>query len=130
MPVRVELVADAISDLEGLVASGNVARFLAKLVRLEEIGKDAGQPLGHQLVGLRKIVVGDRNWRIVFKMNANDTVATVWVIGDRNDSACYEDAVRRLKALGDSNPEVSGLATVILSVMSRRSGKKKGKKKR
>jgi mRNA interferase RelE/StbE len=130
MPVRVELVADAVADLEELVASGNIRLFLAKLVRLEEVGKDAGQPLGNQLVGFRKIVVGDRNWRIVFKINAADTLATVWVIGDRDDSACYEDAVRRLKEMGDSRPDATALSSVLLSVMDRRFGKKKAKKKK
>jgi len=103
--------------------------FLNKLVRLEEVGKEVGHPLGNQLTGLRKIIVGDRNWRIVFKMNPEDTVATVWVIGDRNDSACYEDAVRRLQAIGNSRPEVAGVSSVILSMMERRSKKKRGKKR-
>lgn len=130
MPVRVELVADAVADLEGLVASGNLRLFLAKLLRLEEVGKDAGQPLGNQLTSLRKIVVGDRNWRIIFKVNSDDTLATVWVIGDRSDSACYQDAVQRLKEAGDSRPDASGLTSVLLSVLDRRSGKKKPKKRK
>ncbi|HEV2013365.1 MAG TPA: type II toxin-antitoxin system RelE/ParE family toxin [Candidatus Dormibacteraeota bacterium] len=125
MAIRFELVADAVSDLEALVASGNIRLFLVKLVRLEGVGKDAGQPLGNQLTGLRKIVVGDRNGRIIFKMNTEDTVATVWVIGDRNDSECYEDAVRRLKEAGDSQPDASGLASVVLSVMGRRFARRK-----
>src|SRR2546423_11286979 len=128
MPVRVELVADAFTDLDGLVASGNIMQFLAKLVRLEEMGKDAGLPLGSTLTGLRKITVGDRNWRMVFKMNAEDTVATVWVIGDRNDSACYEQAVRRLQSAG-SRPEAVGFSAVILSILQRRLKKKKSKRK-
>jgi mRNA interferase RelE/StbE len=130
MPVRVELVADAVDDLEGLAASGNLRLFLAKLVRLEEVGKDAGQTLGNQLTGCRKIVVGDRNWRIIFRINADDTVAPVWVIGDRDDSACYEDAVRRLKAIGDSRPDATALASVLLSVVDRRFGRKKAKRKK
>jgi mRNA interferase RelE/StbE len=129
MPVRVELVADAARDLDGLVASGNIMSFLSKLVDLERGGKDAGRPLGGNLTGLRKITVGDRNWRIVFKMNTEDTVATVWVIGDRNDSECYEQTVQRLKTFGDSRPEVVGFAAVMLSVMERRVKKKKGKKR-
>ena len=57
--------------------------FFAKLVRLEEVGKDAGQPLGGPMADRRKIVVGDRNRRIIFTMNEDETVARVWVIGDR-----------------------------------------------
>lgn len=96
MPVRVELIAEAVGDLARSAASGNLPRFLKKLIRLEEVGKDAGLPLGRGLTGWRKIVVGDRDWRIIFTMNADEMVATVWVIGDRDDSACYEDAERRL----------------------------------
>jgi mRNA interferase RelE/StbE len=128
MPVRVELVTDAFADLDGLVASGNIMQFLGKLVRLEELGKNAGLPLGSTLTGLRKITVGDRNWRIIFKMNPEDTVATVWVIGDRNDSACYEETVRRLQSAG-SRPEAVGFSAVILSILQRRLTKKKAKKK-
>jgi len=62
-------------------------------------------------------------------MNAEDTVATVWVIGDRNDSECYQQTARRLQAVGDSRPEVVGFAAVMLSVMERRVKKKKAKKK-
>jgi mRNA interferase RelE/StbE len=130
MPIRVELVADAIADLEGLATSGNIRLFLAKLVRLEAVGKDAGQPLRSELTGLRKIVVGNRDWRIIFRMNTDDTVATVWVIGDRNDSECYQEAVRRLRQAEQSKPEISGFAAVILSVLDQRSSKKAKKKKR
>lgn len=125
MPVRVELVADAVADLENIAASGDLRQFLVKLVRLEAVGKDAGEPLRFELTGLRKIVVGDRNWRIIFKMSTDDTVATVWVIGDRDDSACYAEAVRRLREVENSQPEIHGFAGVVLSVLDQRKQKKK-----
>jgi mRNA interferase RelE/StbE len=98
MPGHVEVMVEAIGDLRGYAATGNLPLFFKKLLRLEEVGQDAGLPLGHNLAGWRKIVVGDRNWRIVFRMNAEATIATVWEIGDRDDAACYDEAQRRLTA--------------------------------
>lgn len=128
MPVRVELSSDAVGDLGRYATSSNIALFLAKLVRLEEVGKDAGVPLGGGLVGWRKIVVGDRDWRIIFTMNPDENVATVWVIGDRADAECYEQAARRLAQLGEDRPEAASLATVMLDLVRRRSSGRKRKK--
>jgi mRNA interferase RelE/StbE len=127
MPVRVELSSDAVDDLQRYAHSGNLALFLAKLVRLEEAGKDAGVPLGGGLVGWQKIVVGDRNWRIIFTMSSDETVAQVWVIGDRADAECYEEAARRLARLGKERPEAASLATVMLDLVRKRGGEKKKK---
>ena len=66
MPVRVELMAEAFADLVRYAQTGNLPLFLKKLIRLEDVGRDAGLPLGRGLTGWRKIVVGDRNWRIIF----------------------------------------------------------------
>ena len=57
MPIRVELIDEAIADLVRYAESGNLPLFLKKLLRLEEVGKDAGQSLGGNLTGWRKIVV-------------------------------------------------------------------------
>jgi mRNA interferase RelE/StbE len=89
----------------------------AKLVRLEEEGPQVGQPLRGDLQGFRKIVVGDRDWRIIFRTNPAETVATVWVIGDRADSECYGEAVRRVTALGQRQPEVASLAAAIVRIL-------------
>ena len=88
MAVRVELIEEAAEDVAHYASTGNLALFLTKLLRLEEVGKDAGFPLGRNLTGWRKIVVGDRDWRITFGMNHDDTIATIWVIGDREDAQC------------------------------------------
>ncbi|MGI8913738.1 MAG: type II toxin-antitoxin system RelE family toxin [Chloroflexota bacterium] len=127
MPVRVELTNEAMDDLRRYVASGNLRQFLAKLVRLEDVGKDAGLPLGRGLTGWRKIVVGDRNWRIVFSMNASDTVATVWVIGDREDGECYDEAMRRLAKHRAGDAESSSLATIIFRLMQARQERRGGR---
>jgi len=116
MPVRVELIDEAAEDLVRYSHSGNLPLFLKKLIRLEEIGEDAGLALGKGLAGWRKIVVGDRNWRIIFSTNPEKTVATVWVIGDRDDSECYEVAQRRVQAAGRLQPHAASLAAVLFQL--------------
>lgn len=127
MAVRVELIDEAVEDLVRYAETGHLTLFLKKLIRLEEVGNDAGLPLGRGLTGWRKIVVGDRNWRIIFTTDPQETVATVWVIGDRDDSVCYEDAQRRVRALGKAHPEAASLAAVMfqLTQMQRAARRKK-----
>jgi mRNA interferase RelE/StbE len=99
MAVRVEVIPEVVDDLEKVKQTGRIREFLAKLVRLEDEGSEVGEPLGHRgetnLTGWRKIVVGDRNWRIVFQMTSPE-VAMVGVIGDRADAACYLELAKRL----------------------------------
>lgn len=73
MPVRVELTDDAVNDLRDRYRDGTLPVCLAKLVRLEDVGEAAGVPLGGELTGFRKIVVGDRTWRVIFRMNPGRT---------------------------------------------------------
>jgi mRNA interferase RelE/StbE len=129
MPVRVEFLRQAADDLLGYGASGNLTLFLKKLVRLEEVGKAAGQPLGGSLTGYRKIVVGDRNWRIIFTVDPAETVATVLVIGDRDDAACYDEATRRVRALGASKPAAVSLAAVMLELSESRKAEKRSRRR-
>ena len=116
MAVRVEITRAAAEDLRSYLRSGNVTSFAKKLLRLEEIGEDAGQPLRGNLTGWRKIVVGDRNWRILFAMSADKTVATVWVVGDRDDAECYRIAERRLAEAASGSPTTASLATVMFDL--------------
>ncbi len=120
MPVRVELIDDAIEDLVRYHQTDIFPRLLAKLVRLEEVGKEAGIPLGRGLVGWRKIVVGDRDWRIIFTLDTQETVATVWVIGDREDADCYEQAEGRVQALAGNQPHAVSLAAVMFTISQTR----------
>lgn len=122
MPTRVALIAEAVEDLTGYARSGNLLLFLKKLVRLEQVGEDAGLPLGRGLTGYRKIVVGDRDWRIVFRMSDDGRSAFVVVVGDRDDAACYEIASRRMERYQGSLPSDFSLAEAMLQLMQ--SGKR------
>jgi len=103
-----------VDDLVRYATSGNLPLFLNKLLRLGEVGRDAGLPLGRGLAGWRKIVVGDRDWRIVFATNRDETVATVWAIGDRNENRSLSSKMIREADLNisfarsDTNPDVRG----------------------
>jgi mRNA interferase RelE/StbE len=130
MPVRVQFIRQAFDDLVAYAATGNLALFLKKLLRLEEVGKDAGQPLGGSLVGWRKIVVGDRNWRIVFQIDHDETAATILVIGDREDAACYAEAQRRLEALGRTQPETISLAAAMFQISQGERAAKRARRRR
>jgi mRNA interferase RelE/StbE len=130
MPIRVELIDEAVADLVRYAQFGNLPLFLKKLLRLEDVGKDAGLPLGGSLTGWRRIVVGDRNWRIIFTMDSDETTATVWVIGDRQDAECYAEAQERVAALGTSRPEAATLASVMFQLSEMQRAAKRTKKRR
>lgn len=117
MPIRVALIAEAVEDLTGYARSGNLLLFLKKLVRLEQVGEEAGLPLRRGLTGYRKIVVGDRGWRIVFRMSDDGRTAFVVVVGDRDDAACYEIASRRVERHQGSLPADFSLAEAMLQLM-------------
>jgi mRNA interferase RelE/StbE len=130
--IRVEILDEVLGDLEATRKSGRLKDFLAKLVRLEDEGADVGLPLGHRaerrLVGWNKIVVGDRNWRIVFRMK-DDTTAVVGIIGDRDDDQCYRDLAHRVgpeNRLGQTLSLAAALAQMMQATKTqkkRRSGR-------
>ena len=130
MPVRVELIDEAAEDLVRYAETGNLPLFPKKVIRLEEVGKDPGLPLGRSLTGWRKMVVGDRNWRIIFTTNPEETVATVWVIGDRDDAECYEAAQRRVRALGKAQPQAASLAAVMFQLSQMQKATRRTKRRR
>jgi hypothetical protein len=75
--------------------------------------------------------VGDREWRIIFTTNPDETTATVWVVGDRDDAACYELATRRVEALPKDPAQNASLAGVMYQLGQRqRSAKRKARGKK
>lgn len=127
MPVRVELLDEAIVDLADHAESGMLRQFFKKLLEIEESGAKAGEPLGRELVGWRKLIVGNRNWRIVFRVDRADEVATICVIGDREDAACYEEAQRRAKRA--ENADAASLAESMMDLFGTRKERKAARRK-
>ena len=127
MPVRVELIDEAIVDLADHAESGVLRQFFKKLLEIEQNGAEAGEPLGKDLVGWRKLTVGKRNWRIVFRVNRAEEVATICVIGDREDAACYEEAQRRAKRAEDA--DAASLAESMMDLFGTRKERKAARRK-
>jgi mRNA interferase RelE/StbE len=125
MPVRVELIDEAVVDLAGHAESGQLRPFFKKLLEIEQHGEKIGEPLGKNLVGWRKLTVGNRNWRIVFRVERD--VATVCVIGDREDAACYEEAQRRAKQVKD--PDATSLAESMMDLLGSRKQRRAARQK-
>ena len=129
---RVEFIESAIKDIRKLDRSV-AARVLAK-VRLLETDPEAGRPLGSKGAGagnlttFRKLVVGDRDFRIIYRVQPSGTVSVVWVVGAPSDDECYREATTRLMQLGPT-PQTQALLSIIEQVKPK-SGRKKSKGQR
>lgn len=115
----IRLTAAAVEDLERLfnVDPNIVRRCLKKLIVIER-DPHAGEPLLGGLVGFRKITVGDRDWRIVWKVTEDQVgrlvvdVAEVWAVGYRKDGEVYDEITARIEAAGGS-PATKALTNVL-----------------
>lgn len=123
--VVVRLTSAALEDLENFRRKGDpqVIRWALKKCLLLERNPEAGEALSGPLAGYRKIVVGDRDWRLVWRVTHDDTgamvvdVAEVWAFGAREDSAVYEEMRQRVATLGDS-PHTIPLAEALAELGS------------
>jgi mRNA interferase RelE/StbE len=104
----------AIEDLEEL--DGSALRLVLGKIRVLFTDPEAGQPLGRtptgNLTGFRKLVVGDRAYRVVYRVEDSGAICVVWVVAARADERCYALAVERLRGLGD-HPEARRLADML-----------------
>ena len=94
-------------------ASGPSAapRVLKKLLVLET-HPEAGFPLGDELTGFRKLVVGRNTWRIIYRITATEVeICEIWAVGARSDGEVYAEAAARV--IENSNPEVANLAEIV-----------------
>lgn len=90
-----------------------VPQVLKKILILE---KDAlaGHPLGGELTGYRKLVVGRNTLRVVYRVVGDAVeVCEVWVVGLRSDQHVYEEAAGRTRDAVGERPELRSLADAI-----------------
>jgi len=110
---RVVLTDDAREDLRNLDRAAR--KLVAKTLKhLEDEPEKRGAPLGSRsssnLSTFRKIVVGDRDYRIVYRVEPDGTVCVVWVIGKRSDDEVYRMALARLQtARHELSADLTGL---------------------
>lgn len=115
----VRLTGDAVEDLETVFkVDPQIVRWaLKKMIQIER-DPNAGAPLLGGLIGYRKIAVGDRDWRVVWRVVQDDAgdfrveVAEVWAVGYRKDNEVYEEIRQRVANAG-SSPKTKALTEVL-----------------
>ena len=116
----VRLTNDAVQDLERLIRKGDpqvVKWAFEKMIHLEQ-DPEAGEALVGGLMGWRKFTVGDRDWRLVWRVTHDDAgavvvdVAEVWAFGARSDAEVYEEMKGRI-ATAPRMPHTKALAEVL-----------------
>ncbi len=117
MTSKVKLLPEAADDVRAL--DGSARKLVLKALRkLEESPELRGDPLGSKantqsdLTGFRKLVVGDRAYRIVYEVRPDGEVVVVWVVGARADDEVYRTARSRVAEYAD--PEKRMILRAIL----------------
>lgn len=103
----------AIDDLRR-IGPDAVPKVLKKILLLLE-NAEAGYPLGGDLTGFRKLVVGRNTWRVVYRITDDKAVeiCEIWAVGERADAEVYAEAKTRVQAAGGSRPDIVRLGEVI-----------------
>ena len=115
----IRLTDPAIEDLNQLfrLDPAVMRKVLTKMLLLEH-STEAGEPLLGELMGWRKLTVGDRNWRIIWRTKKDGfggqmiEIAQVWAIGARSDSEIYDEMKERL-ASASASPTTTALFDVL-----------------
>lgn len=103
-PAEVWLTDPAVEDLRRL--DGAPLVWALKKMLLLETDPLAGEPLLGSLVGYRKLVVGNRDWRVIWRATSDERgamtveIAEVWAVGARSDGEVYAEMERRVASLG------------------------------
>lgn len=118
----VRLTEDAVSDLYRLHKKDpQIVRAVFKKMLLLEKSPEAGEPLLGALVGFRKLVVGDRDWRIVWRITEDASgmpildISEIWAVGARSDGEVYDELTSRVARMGN-NPKIRPLKDVIVQM--------------
>jgi mRNA interferase RelE/StbE len=117
---KVQLSEEAREDFHDLDRAAQL--IVAKaLKKLETDPHLRGQPLGNRAGGdlttFRKLPAGNRDYRIIYRIDPDGTVVVVWVIGKRADNEAYELAMSRLRLHSEAN--VRELATSLEQIWDR-----------
>lgn len=111
--VEVTFTDAAIDDLRK-IGPDAVPKVLKKVLLLLD-SPTAGYPLGGELTGFRKLVVGRNTWRIVYRVVDEKTIeiCEIWAVGARADAEIYAEATSRVTSAAEQRPEFRKLADVI-----------------
>jgi mRNA interferase RelE/StbE len=111
--IEVTFTDAAIDDLRR-IGPDAVPKVLKKVLILLD-SPMAGYPLGGELTGFRKLVVGRNTWRIVYRVVDDKTIeiCEVWAVGARADAEIYAEATARIASAAGRQPEFRKLADVV-----------------
>jgi mRNA interferase RelE/StbE len=98
--LKVELFDLATIDFEGFDSSSKQAILLG-LRKLEHEPQKRGRMLSGNLHPLRRLVVGKKQIRILFRVYENLELCRVVAIGARRDNEVYQLAAERLAKLNE-----------------------------
>ncbi|MCR3746361.1 type II toxin-antitoxin system RelE family toxin [Lentzea californiensis] len=103
----------AIDDLRRL--GPDVVPRILKRIQILLDDPETGHPLGGELTGFRKLVVGRNHWRIVYRVTTGGAVEVceVWCVGVRSDAEVYAEASARVASIADEGSTLLKLADVI-----------------
>jgi mRNA interferase RelE/StbE len=115
----IRLTDPAIDDLNELhrLDPSILRKVLTKMLILER-NTEAGEPLLGDLMGWRKLTVGDRNWRIIWRTTQDESggemieIAQIWAVGARSDSKIYNEMKNRIESL-PASPATKSLSDVL-----------------
>lgn len=119
------MTAPAVADLDRL--DGAPLVWALKKMLMLEADPLAGEPLLGSLIGYRKLVVGNRDWRVVWRAIPDERgdvtieIAEVWAVGARADSEVYNEMTERIASLRDS-PVRRSLADILDELGKRAKG--------
>lgn len=115
----IRLIDSAIDDLNKLFRlDPSVLRKVITKMLILELNTETGEPLLGDLIGWRKLTVGDRSWRIIWRSTEDESggqmieIAQLWAIGARSDSEIYNEMKKRV-ASASSSPKTTALFNVL-----------------
>jgi mRNA interferase RelE/StbE len=116
---RVTLTSDAREDVRDLDGSSQ-QRVLRAMKSLQDTPQQRGQALGSHASGglamFRKLVVGEREDRVIYRIEPDGDVVVILVVGARTDHECYELAVSRLRLYNQDASLARELEAMLASV--------------
>lgn len=118
MGAYVRFTAAAVDDLHTLFDKDpQIVRQVFKKCLLLERNPYAGEPLLGDLIGYHKLVVGNRTWRIVWRVvdqggDLEVEIAEIWAVGARSDSEVYAEVSSRIENAADS-PLTHALGDIV-----------------
>ncbi len=109
----------AIEDLNHIFRRDpSILRIVFTKLLLLEKNPKAGEPLLSDLIGWRKLTVGNRHWRIIWRIQTDVhgeieiEIAQVWAIGARSDSQIYNEMKERIASVSPS-PNATAISEVF-----------------